>query len=86
MLAYKAENAGRLLVKVNPAGTTQRCSDCGTTVPKELKDRWHDCPTCGLSVGRDCNAAREILRLGLSLAAPTWGTGPCVAAEAVCFS
>jgi putative transposase len=43
----------------------QRCSRCGATVPKTLSDRWHECPDCGLSVHRDENSAKEILRLGL---------------------
>lgn len=85
-LAYKAESAGRLLVKVNPRGTSQRCSRCGGLVPKELKDRWHECSACGLSVSRDLNSALEILRLGLSLAGATWGISPCVPAEAVASS
>ena len=73
---YKAAEAGRTLVKVNPAGTTQACSGCGEHVPKDLKDRWHSC-ACGLSIGRDLNAALNILRLALvpglgwSLQAPT---------------
>ena len=82
-LAYKAESAGRLLVQVDPRGTSQRCSGCGSEVRKELKDRWHDCPTCGLSVSRDLNSAIAILRLGRSLAGGTWGDGPCVPTEAV---
>ncbi len=82
----KAESAGRQIVRVNPNGTTQRCSECQTTVPKTLSQRWHDCPACGLSLGRDENAAREILRLGLSLDARTWPGTACVASEAVCFS
>jgi putative transposase len=80
-LAYKAESAGRTLVKVNPRGTSQRCSRCGRQVFKKLSERWHDC-SCGLSVGRDVNAARNILGLGRSLAALTWGNSPSVAAEA----
>ncbi|HEY9842400.1 MAG TPA: transposase, partial [Candidatus Obscuribacterales bacterium] len=28
-LTYKAESAGRLLLRVNPRGTSQRCSGCG---------------------------------------------------------
>lgn len=82
----KAESAGRQIVRVNPNGTTQRCSGCQTTVPKTLRQRWHDCPACGLSLGRDENAAREILRLGLSLDARTWPGTASVASEAVCFS
>lgn len=85
-LAYKAESAGRLLVWVDPRGTSQRCSGCGSEVRKELKDRWHACPACGLSVSRDLNSAREIVRLGLSLVGATWGDSPCVPAEAVCLS
>jgi putative transposase len=82
----KAESAGRQIVRVNPNGTTQRCSGCQTTVPKTLSQRWHDCPACGVSLSRDENAAREILRLGLSLDAPTWPGAASVASEAVCFS
>jgi len=82
----KAESAGRQIVRVNPNGTTQRCSGCQTTVPKALSQRWHDCPVCGLRLGRDENAAREILRLGLSLDAQTWPVAASVASEAVCFS
>jgi len=70
MLAYKAESAGRELVKVNPRGTSQTCL-CGARVPKTLKDRWHDCPACGLSAGRDHVSAQLILqraRCGLSSA------------------
>jgi putative transposase len=84
-LDYKAESAGRRVVRVNPAGTTQRCSACSTHVPKTLTQRWHDCPACGLSLSRDENAAREILRLGLSLAEQTWSAGTCVSAEAPVF-
>lgn len=82
-LAYKAESAGRLLVFVDPRGTSQRCSRCGGEVRKALKDRWHKCAACGLSVSRDLNSAREILRLGLSLVGRTWGNGSCVPTEAV---
>jgi putative transposase len=84
-LAYKAESAGRLLASVDPRGTSQRCSGCGAEVRKELKDRWHTCSECGLSVSRDLNSAREILRLGRSLVGGTWGSGPCVPTEAVGF-
>lgn len=49
-LRCKAESAGIGYVKVNARGTSQRCSRCGATVPKTLRDRWHDCPHCGLSL------------------------------------
>ncbi len=65
MLDYKAESAGRKLVKVNPKDTTQKCSRCGAIVKKTLRDRVHDCPNCGLVLDRDYNAAFNILIAGL---------------------
>lgn len=84
-IAYKAADAGRIFLKVNPRGTSQRCSQCGAIVPKTLAVRRHECPSCGLSVSRDHNSALEILRLGLSLMGVTWGISPCVPMEAVSF-
>jgi putative transposase len=63
---YKAEDAGRGFALVNPRGTTQECSGCGEVVPKDLSIRKHECPHCGLSLGRDHNAALNILARGLS--------------------
>jgi len=63
--AYKAANAGRLFVKSNPRGSTQDCYGCGKPVPKDLGQRIHNCPHCGLTLSRDLNAALNILRLGL---------------------
>jgi putative transposase len=64
ILEYKAEEAGRELVRVDPGGTSQTCI-CGTRVEKELKDRWHECKSCGISVPRDHMSAQVILKLGL---------------------
>lgn len=86
VLECKAEEAGRQFVRVNPNGTTQRCSNCGTIVPKTLAVRIHHCPVCGLVVPRDYNSALDILRLGRSLWDKTWSNGSCVSQEAVCFS
>lgn len=69
-LAYKAEEAGRQLVKIDPRGTSQRCPCCAK-VPKKLSDREHVCTACGLITTRDHASAAEILRLGLSLRAQT---------------
>jgi len=64
-LSNKAENAGRKLVAVSPAYTSQDCSGCGLRAKKKLSERWHFCPVCGTSLDRDENAARNILSLGL---------------------
>ena len=75
-LAYKAEEAGRYVIAVDPRGTTQRCSGCGQTVPKGIGDRWHNCQNCGLSLGRDHNAALNVLALapGRGVALKTEGS------------
>ena len=65
-LTYKAEDAGRQLVKVDARGTSQSCL-CGAAVRKTLSQRWHQCPECGLSAARDHVSAQLILGLGLSL-------------------
>lgn len=67
-LTYKAEKAGVWAVPVNPRGTTQLCSGCAQNVPKKLWQRTHTCPHCGLVLGRDENASRNILALGISAA------------------
>jgi putative transposase len=60
ILKSKAANAGREVVEVDPAGTTQECFGCGIVVRKTLKEREHRCGNCGLTIGRDVNAARNI--------------------------
>jgi putative transposase len=62
MLAYKAAWAGRQLVKVDARNTSQACSGCGVLVRKELSERRHCCPACGLELDRDHNAALNVLR------------------------
>ena len=48
----KAEYAGKVVELVNPKGTSQTCI-CGCSVPKDLSMRVHNCPHCGLKLGRD---------------------------------
>lgn len=68
LTAYKAEQRGGQVMLVDPSGTTQKCSGCGNVVPKDLSERMHECPYCGLCIGRDLNSAREILQRGLEQA------------------
>ena len=77
---YKAEWAGRAVVLVDPRGTSQRCSGCGSVVRKDLSVRVHDCPVCGLVLDRDLNASLNIEALGLeslgyALEAPAFRRG-----------
>ena len=66
ILTHKAACAGRRVIGVNPAYTSQMCSGCGVIVVKGLSVRWHSCPDCGTSLHRDHNAAKNIERLGQS--------------------
>jgi len=65
-LSCKAEEAGRVIVEVDPRFTSQTCSCCGRVEKKTLSVRVHEC-LCGLVLDRDINAAINIKRLGSSL-------------------
>jgi putative transposase len=67
ILSDKAVCAGRTVVAVSPAFTSQRCSGCGVMVQKGLSVRWHSCPSCGTSLHRDHNAAKNRERAGQAL-------------------
>ncbi|MGH2514557.1 MAG: RNA-guided endonuclease InsQ/TnpB family protein, partial [Ktedonobacterales bacterium] len=67
LLTFKAACAGKRVEAVNPAYTTQDCSGCGERVPKSLSVRTHVCPSCGLVMDRDENAARNIVWRGQRL-------------------
>ena len=82
-LAHKAEEAGRVVYLVNPAHTSQTCSECGAVFENlTLSDRWVHCE-CGLSLDRDHNAARNILkRAGHAHWGITWPIAASVPQEA----
>jgi predicted RNA-binding Zn-ribbon protein involved in translation (DUF1610 family) len=63
----KAAYAGRRVVAVPPAYTSQDCSGCGERVERSLSIRTHVCPSCGLILDRDENAARNIQWAGQAL-------------------
>ena len=88
-LSYKAVEAGREVVRVNPAYTSKSCSGCGTIFEDlDLSVRWINCD-CGLSLNRDVNAAINILKRALALNRDgqsrweiTWAIEPSVSQEA----
>jgi putative transposase len=69
ILEAKAVYAGRRVVAVPPAYTSQDCSGCGWRVLKSLSVRTHICPNPdgGLVLDRDENAAKNIERAGQAL-------------------
>jgi len=64
-LEYFGKVFGRITIAVNPAYTSQECSDCGEVVKKSLSTRTHACQ-CGCVMDRDHNAAINILNRGIS--------------------
>jgi putative transposase len=60
ILVSKAACAGRQVIAVHPAFTSQTCSGCGVVVSKGLSVRWHACPECGTELHRDHTAAKHI--------------------------
>ncbi len=67
MLEYKAAEHGSSFVKVNARNTSQLCSACGGIVKKGLSVRVHVCLHCGYTANRDVNAAKVILKRGITL-------------------
>lgn len=67
MIAYKAEDAGREVIAVNPRNTSRRCAECGHTAKGNRPSQAvFLCLACGHSAHADVNAARNILRAGLA--------------------
>ena len=60
VLEGKAESAGRQVVRVPAAFTSQDCSQCGQRIRKSLATREHLCG-CGFVAHRDHNAAINII-------------------------
>ncbi len=83
LLSYKAEEAGRKVVKVPRfEPTSKTCSQCGA-INQELKlsDRQWVCKSCGVLHDRDYNAAKNILRVGQTLQESTYENTQCVSCE-----
>ena len=76
ILRYKASRHGVQYRVINEAFTSQTCSCCGSlpsTRPKGIAGlgiRSWVCSDCGASHDRDVNAAKNILRIGLSTQPP----------------
>ncbi|MBI4451053.1 IS200/IS605 family element transposase accessory protein TnpB [Candidatus Woesearchaeota archaeon] len=62
LLSYKAESLGKRVVLVNPAFTSQTCSDCGK--PGTRQASRFSCQYCGLVLHSDLNASVNISYLG----------------------
>ncbi len=63
---YKAARAGRLVVMIEPAYSTQECFICGALNKIGLSVREFVCCGCGRTLDRDVNAARIVLKRGIA--------------------
>lgn len=65
MLAYKLEQKGSCLVKVDRwFASTKTCSHCGHVQKVGLDERTYVCEKCGFTIDRDWNAAINIREEG----------------------
>lgn len=90
-LIFKAANAGKSTVAVNPRGTSQECPQCQAVAKKSLSEREHVCP-CGARLCRDHAAAQVILARAVAgkrgdsrVEEPTYTAPPIVVASASRF-
>jgi putative transposase len=66
-VVYKAEEAGRQTIAVNPRHTSQRCAQCGhVAAGNRVTQAEFRCLACGHQAHADVNAAVNILRAGLA--------------------
>jgi putative transposase len=66
-LAYKLKEQGKQLIKIDKwFPSTKTCSCCGNTQPMPITLRTYAC-SCGLTIDRDVNAARNIKKEGIRL-------------------
>ena len=63
VLEYVSWKLGKLVIKVDPKGTSQHCWECLSKVPKSLSERWHSCPECGQELDRDYNSPTPLAPL-----------------------
>ena len=72
-LEYFGSIYGVPVIAVEPAYTSQNCSNCGGLVVKTLSTRTHNCLHCGYVADRDENAAKNILQSALRKLSTTLG-------------
>ena len=66
-MAYKAEEAGRLFLKIDPRHTSPSCSVCGAVDPRSRRGKQrYGCMSCGQVMDADWNASTNLLNRGLA--------------------
>jgi putative transposase len=66
-IAYKAQRVGVVVVQIDPAYTSQTCSECGHVDAANRPDQaTFSCRSCGFAGHADWNAARNIAQRGVA--------------------
>lgn len=68
LLEYKSKWYGReLIIAPSNYASSQLCSECGnkSSQTKDLSCRIYNCPECGMTLDRDINASRNLLKLAI---------------------
>jgi putative transposase len=63
-IEYKAESLGKLIIKIDPRYTSQKCSRCENIHNRNRKRHEYKCRKCGIRLHSDLNASRNISNLG----------------------
>lgn len=63
-LQYKAEELGKGVIWIDPNLTSQKCSSCGFTSPRNRIGGEFRCQKCEFELNADLNAARNIAHIG----------------------
>jgi IS605 OrfB family transposase len=64
-LEQLSENKGFIIKKVDPAYTSQTCSECGNVCKESRKGEIYECVNCDMKLDADYNAALNILQRGV---------------------
>ncbi|BAB60065.1 hypothetical protein [Thermoplasma volcanium GSS1] len=59
-IEYKAEDAGKKVIYINPKYSPQKCSRCGYVSKENRHDSVFKCKNCGFELNADLNASRNI--------------------------
>ena len=81
-LNYKTEFQNGFFQPVNPAYTSQKCSNCGCVDSQNRKSQANfKCIKCSFALNADVNAAKNIYSSGMELLPLTWSVDSCVGKE-----
>jgi IS605 OrfB family transposase len=75
-IEYKAESLGKIMLKIDPAYTSQECSACGKVNKSSRNGLIYKCKSCGFELNADLNASRNIANRGMTVVSRVLSTIP----------